>query len=277
MRNVVTKIVVGEELYLSLEHYKGLISLEGSDANTLVRMMGSLRAFVGGILFKEKPAVPYKFNLDIASAKNKLDTIPFLHLVDMFVSKPEGFEGYFSDYGSLLKVLAKDAFSDAVRVINEADKTIASAVNDTDLSTRPFSKNMVLKELSKKRELSINDIRAYFPVANNVSKTTLGKVTKNMKDVYETIAIAEAIKDLTSTFDTDTITARVKELNDKTLALHERIRHKEIVSISRSAILELSDAIYAAGKQVEYYTLIVTYTITYLKAIEHLIEDLKKF
>lgn len=194
------------------------------------------------------------------------------------LSKPESFDGHYTEYLKALIPCATAMSKETPHLIETLKMTVATFINEySDEKVDQIYGHVVYQNATKALPGYKKEIGSYFKAPSGKFKTTAGDVMKSMQDIEVLFGQAEVLSLVFTEKAVDNLAREVQSVTDLIDSLVQVNITSGVLNRSGPAKQRLIDAIHITAEYVEYYHALLAQWVFYCKAFNELTTALVKF
>lgn len=193
------------------------------------------------------------------------------------VSKPEAFDGYYTEYLKQLIVSARFTSEKTFHLIETVRMSVATFINEaSDHKVDQIYGHVVYKDAAKALPEDKKAVAKFFTAPAGKVKARAGDVLKSMQDFEVLFGQSLELTELFSDQSVKSLQTEVQSLTELIDTLIEVNMTSGVLNTSAANKQELIDAIYLTAQYVEYYHSLLANWVFYCKAFSELKSSLSK-
>ena len=208
-------------------------------------------------------------------AKSK--EVSFKNFSAQTLSKPESFQGYYTDYVRTLQTHAEATYSATQACLQELKMLVGSFINDysDEVLNRP-KHTETFRGAQRSLLHSKTEVKAFFPLPANKVMDTAQNLLKRMSDVQDLYALVTPLCEVFSDERQKALSRDAQNVSELIDSLLETNRASGVLNKTNGTKQQLMDAIHTSAQMVEYYFALLSHWLMMGKALQDLSEKLRK-
>lgn len=194
------------------------------------------------------------------------------------VSKPESFEGYYTEYLKVLYPCAKAVDSQTRQLLETLKMAVGTFINEyNDEKIDQVYGHVTFAAAQKSLPGYKKDVAQFFTAPAGKVKTQVEKVLKSMQDIEVLYAQVTPLAQIFTPSAVEALQQQVQSVTDLVDSLVQVNMTSGVLNKSVASKQHLIDAIHITAQYVEYYHALLAHWVFYCKAFNELTTALVAF